>query len=457
MKLKWNRILLMDGLSTALSKFITRPSVVRSINLICGLVVISTLVGCTVGPDLYKTSFTEYNDAVRQTLDEQMLANLVRMRYYQSPIFLQVSSLNTTFSVGASLGASGTFSGDGNSGGANIGGSYSESPTISFSMPESREYYGRLLAPLSAKQVTSLVLGGFDTELVFRTSVRGINGLKNLNADHDNSLEEPLYHVKFREMLELITKLRTEGLIDLELGGKETFWSSPVKMEVTSDLSKVLLLGAGSYAMSNDAEIVEYGIGPDGEIVRGGTGLWQTHRYEKNMALRFSPASKDSPDALRLKELLGLEIDRYNFPIVEAELVNDEKGRGVMGQAPGALDTNVVWSEIGMRGRSMMEILQVASKEVLVPEEHIERGAATPNPPHDVSSSTGATNWFVIKSSDSVPENSTLKIEYRGKWFYIEDTDLQSRETFAMLTALFAVVGGTVPGAHPVLTLPVGR
>jgi hypothetical protein len=26
-----------------------------------------------------------------------------------------------------------------------------------------------------------------------------------------------------------------------------------------------------------------------------------------------------------------------------------------------------------------------------------------------------------------------------------------------MLTALFAVVGGTVPGAHPVLTLPVGR
>jgi len=456
MKLKWVRILLMDGLSTTLSKFIKMPSVVRSIILTCGLVVISTVVGCTVGPALYKTSFTEYNDAVRQTLDEQMLANLVRMRYYQSPIFLQVSSINTTFSVGANIGASGTFAEDGNSGGTSIGGSYSESPTISFSMPESRVYYGLLLAPLSAKQVTSLVLGGFDTELVFRTSVRGINGLKNLNADHDNSLEEPLYHAKFREMLQLITKLRTEGLIDLELGGKETFWSSPIKMEVTSDLSKVLLLGAGSYAMSNDAEIVEYGIGPDGEIVRGGTGLWQTHRYEKNMALRFSPESKDSPDALRLKKLLGLEIDRYNFPIVEAELVNDEKGRGVMGQAPGALDTNVVWSEIGMRGRSMMEILQVASKEVIVPTEDIERGIVTPNQHHNPSS-TGATNWFEIKSSDSAPENSSLKIEYRGNWFYIDDVDLRSRKTFAMLTALFAVVGGTVPGAHPVLTLPVGR
>jgi len=414
------------------------------------------LSGCTMGPKLYKTSFTQYNEAVRQTLDEQMLGNLVRMRYLESPIFLQVSSLNASFSVGANADLSGTFvSGGSNSGGVGLGGSYSESPTISFSMPESREYYGRLLAPLSAKQVTSLVLGGFDTELVFRTSVRGINGLKNLDADLEDSSTETEAQARFREMLGLITKLRSEGLLDLELGGKETFWSSPVTMDVTSDLSKVLLLGAGSYAMSNDAEIVEYGVGPDGELIRGGQGLWQTHRYEKNMALRFAPAAKDSPDARQLKKLLGLEPDRDNFPIVEAEMVNTEKGLGIMGQSPGALDPSVIWSEIGLRGRSMMEILQVASKEVRVPSEDIERGVATPNRSPGQPSSTGATDWLVIKSSNSKPSNTSLSIEYRNRWFYIDDTDLQSRETFAMLTALFAVVGGTVPGAHPVLTMPV--
>ena len=149
---------------------------------------IALLAGCQAGPALYETSFTEYNNAVRKTLDEQMLANLVRMRYFESPIFLQVSSLNTSFSVGGNIGASGTYvNGGNNQAGASIGGTYSENPTISFSMPESREYYGRLLAPLSAKQVNSLVLGGFDTELVFRMSVRGINGLKNLNAEFDNS------------------------------------------------------------------------------------------------------------------------------------------------------------------------------------------------------------------------------------------------------------------------------
>ncbi len=440
---------------TLSGKMIGHP-LLRSSVLACGLAVVTMLSGCTIGPKLYKTSFTQYNEAVRQTLDEQMLANLVRMRYLQSPIFLQVSSLNASFSVGANAGLSGTFgSGGSNSGGANLGGSYSESPTISFSMPESREYYGRLLAPLSAKQVTSLVLAGFNSELVLRTSVRGINGLRNLDADFGNSSEESSAQAEFREVVGLITKLRSEGIVDMELGGKETFWSSPVSMDVTGDIAKVLLLGAGSYAMSNDAEIVEYGVGEDGQLVRGGRGLWQAHRFEKNMALRFAPAAKDSPEAQRLKTLLALQVDRDNFPIVEAEMVNAEKRRGVLGQSPGALDPSVVWEEIGLRGRSMLEIMQVASKDVQVPVKDVDAGIAAANRSQGPQSSAGETDWLVIKSSDSEPSSSSLSIRYRGHWFYIDDRDLQSRETFAMLTALFAVVGGTVPGAHPVLTMPV--
>ncbi|MEH6584495.1 MAG: hypothetical protein V7754_21360 [Halioglobus sp.] len=421
---------------------VIRTSLARA----CGLVIVVLLAGCQAGPALYKTSFTEYNEAVRQTLDEQMLANLVRMRYYQSPIFLQVSSLNSSFSLGGNAGASGTFfEGDSNSYGASIGGTYSENPTITFSMPDSEKYYGRLLAPLSTKQVTSLVLAGFDSELVFRISVRGLNGLRNLDANFDESLAEPVAHARFRESLGLIKKLRSEGFVDLELGGKQNDWSSPVNIDQSNAISQVLLLGAASYAMSNDAEIVSY---PDGK--------WQTHMYEKNMALRFSPASKDSPDAKRLKELMGLEVDRYNFPIVEAEMVNAEKARGVLGQSPGALDPSVIWSEIGLRGRSMLEIMQVASKEVRVPAEAVQRGFAVPNRSQTHSSATGASDWLVIRSSVEAPENSSLTIQRKGYWYYIDDSDLQSRKTFSMLTALFSVVGGTVPGAQPVMTIPVG-
>ena len=419
---------------------------VRPSAIVCSLVVMSMLQACTThGPKLYETSFNDYSDAISRTSDGQMLGNLVRIRYYESPVFLQVASVTAGFSLSGNAGASATINESAADNlGLSVGGSVSENPTISFSMPESEKYYGRLLAPLSTKQITSLVLAGFDSELVFRTAVRGINGLTNLSVDFEDSSEEPVKHRQFREALGLIKKLRAEGVVDMELGGKQTDWSSPVKINAKSDISQVLLLGAVSYAMSNDAEIVGY---PDGS--------WQTHRYEKNMALRFSPDSDNSPDAQRLKKLLGLQEDRYNFAIVEAELVNAEKPRGVLGQSPGALDPSVIWAEIGLRGRSMLEIMQVASKEVHAPEEDIRLGTTTADRPQDLLSATGASDWLAIHSSDTEP-SSKLRIQHNGHWFYIDDSDIRSRKTFAMLNALFAVVGGTVPGAAPVMTIPVG-
>ena len=168
------------------------------------------------------------------------------------------------------------------------------------------------------------------------------------------------------------------------------------------------------------------------------------------MALRFSPASDNSPDAQRLRKLLNLE-DLYNFPMVDAEMVNAEKPRGILGQAPGALDPNITWAEIGLRGRSMMEIMQVASKKVQMPEEEVARGVAVVDANQAAARDTG----LVIKSSKSEPD-SMLRTNYRGYWFYIDDSDLESRKQFALLNALFAVIGGTVPGAAPVMTIPVG-
>jgi len=99
----------------------------------------------------------------------------------------------------------------------------------------------------------------------------------------------------------------------------------------------------------------------------------------------------------------------------------------------------------------MMEIMQVASKKVQMPEEEVARGVAVVDANQAAARDTG----LVIKSSKSEPD-SMLRTKYRGYWFYIDDSDLESRKQFALLNALFAVVGGTVPGAAPVMTIPVG-
>jgi hypothetical protein len=50
-----------------------------------------------------------------------------------------------------------------------------------------------------------------------------------------------------------------------------------------------------------------------------------------------------------------------------------------------------------------------------------------------------------------------VAVKYRGHWFYIEDSDLPSKTTFALLNTVLALQAGGVPSTGPVLTLPVTR
>jgi len=65
------------------------------------------------------------------------------------------------------------------------------------------------------------------------------------------------------------------------------------------------------------------------------------------------------------------------------------------------------------------------------------------------------SDWLVIHNSPEEPANAWLTIKFRGAWFYLLDNDLNSRSSFALLDAMFASVVGNVPGAKPLLTLPV--
>ena len=59
--------------------------------------------GCTtLGPRVLKGERINYNLALQYTADEQMLLNLVQLKYRDTPIFLEVRVIATQFSVSAS-------------------------------------------------------------------------------------------------------------------------------------------------------------------------------------------------------------------------------------------------------------------------------------------------------------------------------------------------------------------
>jgi len=74
--------------------------------------------------------------------------------------------------------------------------------------------------------------------------------------------------------------------------------------------------------------------------------------------------------------------------------------------------------------------------------------------PFDWSQMTGSL--LRVHSGTWPPVNASVAIEHHGHWFWIDDSDLTSKSTFALLSQLFSLQAGGASAAAPVLTIPVG-
>lgn len=61
---------------------------------------------------------------------------------------------------------------------------------------------------------------------------------------------------------------------------------------------------------------------------------------------------------------------------------------------------------------------------------------------------------FHVFSSPEEPENAAVKIFYRGKWFYIDDSDADSKITFALVSMLVMLQSGETSKVTPLITVP---
>jgi hypothetical protein len=50
-----------------------------------------------------------------------------------------------------------------------------------------------------------------------------------------------------------------------------------------------------------------------------------------------------------------------------------------------------------------------------------------------------------------------VRVFHIGHWFYIDDADLISKQSFALMETAFALQTGEVPPITTILTLPISR
>jgi hypothetical protein len=111
-------------------------------------------------------------------------------------------------------------------------------------------------------------------------------------------------------------------------------------------------------------------------------------------------------------------------------------------------------AELFLRTRSVSTILSDAARLVDVPEEHLKAGFVVPN----VLVPNPDEPTFRIYSSRRAPEHANVAVRHRDWWYYIDDTDLVSKNAFQLIQLLFASqLSEAARGAQtaPVLTIPV--
>jgi hypothetical protein len=110
--------------------------------------------------------------------------------------------------------------------------------------------------------------------------------------------------------------------------------------------------------------------------------------------------------------------------------------------------------KIYIETRSILDWLRLAGDMVDVPDEHLTAGIVDP----PVWGGKEGNRLITIHSSRSRPKNAVVSILFRGYWFYIDETDSTSKESFKLLkfTVGLRLNPENILKQAPVLTLPVG-
>jgi len=137
--------------------------------------------GClNYGPISLKSERSKYNLAIQKTNDQQLLLNLVRLKYRDTPFFLEVSNVASQFrlknkaSITAQLES---MVNDIFSLGAST--SYEESPTVSYTPLQGDKFVKNILSTLPLKTITLLFQSGWSVERIFRIAFQLLGDVEN--------------------------------------------------------------------------------------------------------------------------------------------------------------------------------------------------------------------------------------------------------------------------------------
>lgn len=352
--------------------------------------------GCTTGfgPSAVRGERPDYNQQILRSADAEMLLNLVRLRYNDTPLFLELGTVVASYGYDASLNAGGSIPASGTNT-ANLGSAfaYGEHPTITYTPLTGEDFATRMLTPIPLDSIMLFEQTGWRAERLLLVAVQRVNDVFNAPTANGPTPERQPDYEAFANLAQRFERLREARLMGLN-------W-----------------------------EMKEHETDPPGRNPR----FWL-----------HAPADPNSPlaaDVAAVRRLLALESGKEDFYLTAFPYKHTPNEVGLRCR-----------SLLGVMYFLSKAVEPPAEhvKAGLVPMTVDDDGQ-----PFNWSKVTGKV--LTIHSQERRPQKAYVAVQHRGWWFYIADDDQSSKATFSLLNILYSLQQATGKGKSPVLTLPIGR
>jgi hypothetical protein len=176
-----------------------------------------------IGPKTVAVDRFDYSSAIADSWKQQTLLNIVKMRYLDLPVFVDVASivagfsLETGISVGGSLPESTSFGGNT----ATLGGSakFTDRPTITYVPMTGEKFLRGLLTPIDPKHIFFMIQAGYPADFLLGLSVESLNGVRNRSATAGGVRDaDP----DFVRALELLREVQVAGAVGMRVEEDKT-------------------------------------------------------------------------------------------------------------------------------------------------------------------------------------------------------------------------------------------
>jgi hypothetical protein len=392
------------------------------------------------GPQALQDTRLQYNEVLKTTTEQQLLLNIVRLRYADTPSSLSVANIAAQFEVIKNLQITPFFVASG----AEPNRSYTailpqagiqsaDRPTISFVPIDDQEFTRKLFTPITLDGVLYLVRTTWPIGTVFRLYLENMNWVPNAElASGPTPVAAPPY-ADFLRGIFALQELQARGLV---------IFSAEDRVEK--------LGGPLPAAQMTAASIVEAAKSGFEWRRENGSGDWTLIRKARQPVMLVDPAAVQLPEIHEFVRIFRLKPGQTRYELT-VDAVPPFSARG--GRADGL-------EVLDLETRSLLQAMYFVSHGVEVPPAHVGRLAR-----RTVDADGRAFDWARVTEGlfrvrwapgDAPPQGAHVAAYYQGHWFYIDETDLDTKSTFSLLMELSRLQFEDKSVA-PVFSLPLGR